>query len=164
MAFGAAIWRVHLVMAHQAIGHLGKCSLSDCIRFLEAAVTRGAWILRVQVRPDVMRIGEILSGVDRGRNRRRNVAQLEMLLMAEFRHYRGPRRLDLRTTLQNLRFALPTGVTRLADGCRRKIIILHTRAGLSRRMARHALQLLLQMDSMRERRRLRRSLHEKNQS
>jgi hypothetical protein len=151
-------------MADQAIGHLGKCSLSDCIRFLEAPVARAALILRVQVRPDVMRIGEILSGVDRGRNLRRYVAQLQMLLMIEFRNDRRSRSLDLRPTLQNLRFALTTGVTRLADRSLGKVVILHTRAGLGRRMARHALQLLLQVDSMRERRSLRRSLHEKNQS
>ena len=87
-----------------------------------------------------------------------------MLLMIEFRNDRRSRSLDLRPTFQNLRFALTTGVTRLADRSLGKIVILHTRAGLSRRMARHALQLLLQVDSMRERRSLRRSLHEKNQS
>jgi hypothetical protein len=81
----AAIRQIDLVVAHQAIRHLRHVGRAHRIRILQPPMARHTRIRRIQQRPDLRAIAPQIRALIDGRgNRRCNVAELQMLGVAEF--------------------------------------------------------------------------------
>lgn len=141
VALLATEWQLDLVVADQAIGHLGQVGAAHGVRGVDAAVARQAWVRAVQVGPDVARRGEILAGVDGLGDDRRHVTHLQMFFVTEVREQSPGRRRN--------RDAL---MARLARRRRWQIVILDARAVGDRYMTARTVGLQLQVEAVRERR------------
>ena len=75
--------RVHLIVAHEAVGHLRHVSASDLVGLAQSAMARFTGILRIQLRAQIPWRRKIRPVVYGARDHRRDVAQSEMLFVAE---------------------------------------------------------------------------------
>ena len=89
--------QINLVVTHQAIRHLRHIGATNSVGFLEPAMASLAGIGGIQKRPDLGPIQPKISPlINRPRNHRSNVPQLQMLSVTEFLKRR--RRLRKQTT------------------------------------------------------------------
>jgi len=130
-----------LVVAHQTISHLRKIRAAHRVGRLDASMTREAGVGAVQVLANVAGGRKILPAIDRLRNDRRDVAKLQMFLMAEMREQRLGR-------LRN-RDAL---MAWLANRRRRQVVVLRPRAVRDGCMSTCAVRFQLQMRAVGKRR------------
>ncbi len=137
VALGAAEGRVDLVVAYQAIGHLRHVGVADMIGSVDSTMARKTGIGGIQMRPNIIYIGQVGLFIDGRGNYRCDVAQLQMLGMAEMGDWRRSRPADG-----------PALMARLADGRGGQQIILRRSAGGYGGVAIHALLLQLQVQLM----------------
>jgi len=87
MALRATERRIDLVMADQAIRHLRKyfplCRNRGGVRSLQTPVTRAACVFGIELRAQASHGAKVRLGVDGGRDQRRQVTHLQVLLMAK---------------------------------------------------------------------------------
>ena len=140
MARGAAIRRVDLRVADQAVRHLGEVRVSDFLAFLNASMARSARVLGIEVTPEVTGRGEVILFINRVGDDLRHVSKLQMLPMAEAGE-RGRFRL---TDHYALRVATD------ARGSDRQKVIFYLGAGGDGRMAVRALGDQLEVEFVRE--------------
>ena len=77
--------QINLVVTHQAIRHLRHIGATNSVGFLEPAMASLAGIGGIQKRPDLGPIQPKISPlINRPRNHRSNVPQLQMLSVTEF--------------------------------------------------------------------------------
>ena len=133
--------QLDLTVAHQAIRHLRHVYAADGVRGIDAAMARETGIRAVQLRAKIARGREVLAHVDRLRDNRGHVAELQVFFMAEMRQARLRRRRNRDAFM-----------TRLAYRRRRQIVVLNASAMRDRGMASGAVGLQLQMHAVGERR------------
>ena len=81
----ATVRQINLVVTHQAIRHLRHIGATNSVRFLKPAMASLAGIGGIQKRPNLGPIPPKISPlIDRPRNHRSNVPQLQMLSVTEF--------------------------------------------------------------------------------
>lgn len=134
-------------MTNEAIGHRGESSLRRFIRMFESAVARHARIRGVEVLANVARWGQVGFVINCAGDQGRDISKFIVQLVIELRNHRGAGRLD--RSIDGTSFAA-FDMARRADRRRRQIVVGCFRASSSRRVTRHAGQLLRKMNSMRE--------------
>lgn len=141
----ATVGRFDLVVADQAIRHMGEMLLRCATNgsgLLDAVMAGGAGVLRVKRRGG---LAEIRLGLDGGLDHRREVRELRMKGVIEEAH----------TQFARLFYGyLSWFVTGRAYVRRGQQIVFHVRAGCGLPMTRSAIRLQLQMERMREIRRM----------
>ena len=133
--------QLDFVVTHQASRHLRHVYAADGVRGIDAAMARETGIRAVQLRAKIARGREVLARVDRLRDNRGHVAELQVFFVAEMREtcLRGQRNGD-------------AFMARLAYRGRRQIVVLNPSAMRDRGVATGAVRLQFQVDAMRERR------------
>src|ERR1700681_2240325 len=79
----AALRRIHLVMAHQAVGHPQERRPYAALRIFNSVMARQARVVGVKLAPEIAGRRQVCPLVDRSGDDRRDVAHLQVCLMTE---------------------------------------------------------------------------------